>query len=71
MEVGDLIRLTGTNKLGIVMNVDKYKEYRQSGAGSAAIGGAPDDRVVTVTWLHTEKIGRAWFNSLELVNGSR
>ena len=63
MEVGDLIRLTGTNKLGIVMNVDKYKEYRQR--------GTPDDRVVTVTWLHTEKIGRAWFNSLELVNGSR
>jgi len=67
MEVGDLIRLTGTSKMGVVMNV---------GASRAALGArngyqASNNKVITVAWLHTDKIGRAWSNALELVNGSR
>ena len=60
MKVGDLIRLTGTSKMGIVMNVDKYDSYHE-----------PDNKVITIAWLHTDRIGRAWSNALEIVNGSR
>ena len=60
MKVGDLVRLTGTDKLGIVMNVDKYDSSQ-----------GPDNKVITISWLHTDRIGRAWSNALELVNGNR
>ena len=60
MEAGDLVRLTGTDKLGIVINIDKYDSYQ-----------GPDNKVITVAWLHTHRIGRAWSNALEIVNGSR
>ena len=33
MKVGDLIRLTGTSKMGIVMNVDKYDSYQNNRLG--------------------------------------
>ena len=60
MKVGDLVRLTGTDKLGIVMDVDKYDSYQ-----------GPDNKVITIAWLHKDKIGRAWSNALEIVNGSQ
>tara|TARA_B100000900_G_C20225806_1_gene571798 strand:- start:397 stop:579 length:183 start_codon:yes stop_codon:yes gene_type:complete len=60
MKAGDLVRLTGTDKLGIVMDVDKYDSYQ-----------GPDNKVITIAWLHTDRIGRAWSNALELVNGNR
>jgi len=56
MKVGDLVRLKDTDKLGIVMNVDKYDSYQ-----------GPDNKVITISWLHTDRIGRAWFNALEII----
>ena len=60
MEVGDLVRLKDTDKLGVVINIDKYDSYQ-----------GPDNKVITISWLHTDRVGRAWSNALEIVNGSR
>jgi hypothetical protein len=56
MKVGDLVRLKDTDKLGIVMNVDKYDSNQ-----------GPDNKVITISWLHTDRIGRAWSNALEII----
>lgn len=61
MEVGDLVRLCGTNRVAVVLCVNPPPS--PFGAGDAA--------TVNVHWIKRGNTGRAYFNQLELVNENK
>ena len=60
MEVGDLVRLCGTNRVAVVLCVNPPP----SDAGWRAAA-------VNVHWIKRGNTGRAYFNQLELINENK
>ncbi len=51
MKSGDLVRLTGTSKIGLVLDVLEARGGRKT---------------CGVWWIHSQRKGRAWMHALEL-----
>jgi len=61
MEVGDLVRLCGTNRVAVVLCVNPSYDYFGS------LGGV----TVNVHWIKRGITGGAYFNQLELINENK
>ncbi len=59
MKRGDLVRLTGTSKIGIVLDVLEARVERRYHRERTKTCG--------VWWIHRQEKGRAWMHALELV----
>ena len=61
MEVGDLVRLCGTNRVAVVLCVNPPSSLKWDS----------DAATVNVHWIKRGNTGRAYFNQLELINENK